>query len=64
MGPVVVTVDRVVTVVVPVVVVWVAGKTTSLRVGRGGETRRREAPISTPPTEARGAVLKWEASNL
>ena len=31
------------------------------RVGRGGETRRREAPISTPPTEARGAGLKWEA---
>jgi hypothetical protein len=28
------------------------------RVGRGGETRRREAPISTPPTEARSAVLK------
>ncbi len=32
------------------------------RVGRSGETRRREAPILTPPMEARGAVLKWEAS--
>ncbi len=38
------------------------GSPVSARVGRGGETRRREAPISTPPTEARGAVLKWEAS--
>ena len=34
------------------------------RVGRSGETRRREAPILTPPTEARGAVLKWRRQFL
>ncbi len=34
----------------------------SIRVGRDGETLRHEVQILTALTEARAAILKWEAS--